>query len=181
MDLKLPRVKRAHDPIQFPEHRIRIGSIQYGVGAEIEDDDNGTVWRLLRLMDGSRTPDAIVDQLLSERPDLDRESVVEATQTLLDSGFVEDAAAEFVPNLSPDEVERYSRNDSYFSWVDTTPRAHRYELQGRLKEAAVAVVGLGGSGSAVALSLVAAGVGKLRLVDFDEVEVSNLSRQLLYT
>jgi molybdopterin-synthase adenylyltransferase len=181
MNMRLPRVKRAHDPIQFPNNRIRIGSIQYGVGAEIEDDDQATVWRLLRLMDGSRTPNMIVATLLSERPDLDQQSVSEAVQALVESGFVEDAAAEFVPNLSRDEVDRYSRNDAYFSWVDTTPRAHRYEIQGRLKEARVAVVGLGGSGSAVALSLVAAGIGTLRCVDFDVVEVSNLSRQLLYT
>lgn len=179
--MNLPRVKRAHDPVQFPDHRIRIGSVQYGVGAEIEDDESGTIWRLLRLMDGSRTPEMIVTTLLEEHDDLDPESVHEALESLISSGYVEDAAAEVVESIDADEAERYERNENYFSWVDTCARPGRYELQGRLKEASVALIGLGGSGSSVALSLVAAGVGRLRCVDFDDVEVSNLSRQLLYT
>jgi molybdopterin-synthase adenylyltransferase len=123
----------------------------------------------------------IVDELLAERPHLDRESVVEAAETLILSGYIEDAAAEIDPRLHEDEIERYGRNENYFSWVDTTPRSRKFELQGRLKASSIAVLGLGGSGSSVAVSLVAAGVGHVRCVDFDVVEVSNLSRQFLYT
>ena len=49
-----------------------------------------------------------------------------------------------------------------------------------LASARVAVVGLGGLGSIVAMYLAAMGVGRLLLVDSDRVEVSNLSRQLIY-
>jgi molybdopterin/thiamine biosynthesis adenylyltransferase len=45
----------------------------------------------------------------------------------------------------------------------------------------VVVLGLGGTGSAVASSLVAAGVGTVHCVDFDVIEAGNLTRQLLYT
>lgn len=48
----------------------------------------------------------------------------------------------------------------------------------RLAAARVAVVGLGGVGSAAAEQLCRAGVGHLTLVDFDEVRASNLNRQL---
>lgn len=54
------------------------------------------------------------------------------------------------------------------------------EGQERLKNGRVAVVGLGGLGSQVAMSLAACGVGYLRLVDFDVVSVADLHRQLLY-
>jgi sulfur carrier protein ThiS adenylyltransferase len=46
-----------------------------------------------------------------------------------------------------------------------------------LKKSTVAVAGLGGLGSNVALALTRAGVGGLRLVDFDRVDLSNLNRQ----
>jgi adenylyltransferase/sulfurtransferase len=49
-----------------------------------------------------------------------------------------------------------------------------------LKDSSVLVVGAGGLGSPVALYLAAAGIGTLGLVDFDEVDVTNLQRQILY-
>lgn len=179
--MRLPRVKQAHDPILFRDGRIRIGSVQYGVGAEIQDDAHGTVWRLLQLLDGSRNIQQVADDVVGECPDLDRELVDEYISTLIDSGYIEDASAVPVESLSSMERERYRRNENFFTWVDTTPRRQSFTLQARLKSSSVVVLGLGGSGSAVASSLVAAGVGRVRCVDYDEVELSNLNRQSLYT
>jgi adenylyltransferase/sulfurtransferase len=53
--------------------------------------------------------------------------------------------------------------------------------QRRLRKAKVAVVGLGGLGTASSLYLALAGVGCLRLIDQDTVEVQNLHRQILYS
>ena len=47
----------------------------------------------------------------------------------------------------------------------------------KLKSATVAVLGLGGLGSNVAIALARAGVGKLILADFDKVDITNLNRQ----
>lgn len=51
------------------------------------------------------------------------------------------------------------------------------ETQEKFEAATVAVCGLGGLGSNIAISLARAGVGKLILIDFDKVDLSNLNRQ----
>lgn len=54
---------------------------------------------------------------------------------------------------------------------------HGKERQDIFSSAAVAVCGLGGLGSNIAISLARAGIGSLILIDFDKVDVSNLHRQ----
>ncbi len=54
---------------------------------------------------------------------------------------------------------------------------HGRELQKKFSAAAVAVCGLGGLGSNIAVSLARAGIGRLILIDFDKVDVTNLHRQ----
>lgn len=51
----------------------------------------------------------------------------------------------------------------------------------RLREATVLVAGCGALGSMVAMQLAASGIGKLRIVDFDTIDLSNLQRQFFYT
>ncbi len=54
------------------------------------------------------------------------------------------------------------------------------EGQQRLADARVLIIGLGGLGSSSSVYLAAAGVGHLVLVDFDEVDISNLQRQIVH-
>jgi len=74
--------------------------------------------------------------------------------------------------FTTDELRRYSR---HFALPEVGVEGQR-----RLRGSSVVCVGAGGLGSPVALYLAAAGVGRLGVVDFDRVDVSNLHRQVLY-
>ncbi len=77
-----------------------------------------------------------------------------------------------LPNLSHDEIHRYSRHL-------LIPEVG-LEGQQKLKAASVLVIGTGGLGSPVALYLAAAGIGRIGLVDYDVVDFSNLQRQVIH-
>lgn len=55
------------------------------------------------------------------------------------------------------------------------------EGQQRLQKASVLCVGAGGLGSPALLYLAAAGIGRIGIIDFDHVDLSNLQRQILFT
>ncbi len=178
--MRLPRVKRVHQPFVLPGNRIVIGLSQFGVASEIADDEDGSVAAILALMDGTRTVDEICADFAKTHPDVDDDSVRDVIGDLVESGFAEDAGAPVPANLTERDLARHESARHFFSWIDTAPRTSPHEIQSRIKQARVSLLGVGGTGSAVAAGLVASGVGALRVADFDSVEESNLTRQLLY-
>lgn len=76
-------------------------------------------------------------------------------------------------SLTQEETRRYSRHL-------ILPDVGK-EGQEKIKNSKILIVGAGGLGSPVALYLAAAGIGTLGIVDFDNVEESNLQRQIIFT
>jgi len=74
--------------------------------------------------------------------------------------------------LSSTDLEKYSRQ--------VMLEEIGYEGQLKLKNAKACVVGIGGLGTPIATRLVAMGIGKIRIVDRDVIELSNLHRQTMF-
>jgi molybdopterin-synthase adenylyltransferase len=175
-----PRVKPEHAPYRIAGGKIRIGGVAYGLAAEMSDPD-GWVWMMLSAMDGSRAPQEIVEYVQADYPAEPVAALRAAAQQLMASGYVEDAAGPLPSGLTERDRRRYDRAVGYYRWLDLTPRASSWEPQALLRDARVTILGVGGTGGVAALALAASGVGRLHCVDPDEVELSNLSRQVLYT
>lgn len=78
-----------------------------------------------------------------------------------------------LPALTDEETLRYNRQ--------IVLRGFDFDGQETLKASRILIVGLGGLGCAASQYLASAGVGSLRLLDFDTVSRSNLQRQILHT
>jgi adenylyltransferase/sulfurtransferase len=74
--------------------------------------------------------------------------------------------------LTAEETERYERQIMIEGFGE--------EGQEKLKRAKVIIAGAGGLGSPASIYLTAAGVGTIRIIDHDRVELSNLNRQVLH-
>lgn len=72
--------------------------------------------------------------------------------------------------FSEEELKRYNRQMLMHGWD-----------QKRLKESTVFIAGAGGLGSPVSIYLAVAGIGNIRICDFDSPDLSNLNRQILHT
>lgn len=90
--------------------------------------------------------------------------------------------------LVPDFNELSHRRNEYNPLYDRQIRLFEeispglgFDAQRRLTNSKVALIGVGGTGSYILYTLAAMGTGFVRAVDFDEVQLSNLSRQILYT
>ena len=75
--------------------------------------------------------------------------------------------------LTDEQIERYSRH--------IILKEIGVKGQKKLLEAKVLIIGAGGLGAPVAMYLAAAGVGTIGIVDADDVDLSNLQRQIIHS
>jgi molybdopterin/thiamine biosynthesis adenylyltransferase len=163
-------------PVFGTHELVQIGG--YGMVTEIEDR-TGEIRRLLELLDGSRTIEQVWAVLSREYPALSPEDVRAAVLQLDEAGFLLDSNHSAEGILDDYELRRWERNINFFGSYSSM-RQNKYELQARLRDCRVTLIGLGGLGSHLLLNLAAMGVGHVRAVESDRVEMSNLNRQILY-
>jgi len=150
-----------------------------GVALEIADPD-GAVHRLLTLLDGTRTVPEVHRDLVVDHPRVTLADVETVITTFDQAEFLLDAS--YTPDGMLDEYElsRWERNINFFG-AYARLADNKYLPQRKLADCRVTLLGLGGLGSHLLLDMAALGIGHIRIVDFDRVELSNLNRQILYS
>jgi bacteriocin biosynthesis cyclodehydratase domain-containing protein len=166
-----------HDPPRVLAPYVRVGvqdaTLFLGFGSIRQPVHDRALWEpLLHLADHFREP-----RTRQEASDHLRSSCgtdpasAEAAMLLLEHGNC------LIPAHTYDRADRYSRHALFYELSGTDAE----RVQRRLSRARVVLLGCGGIGSLVAVTLATAGVGELTLVDGDHVELGNLTRQFLFT
>lgn len=157
----------------------RQGKLQFVCTMDLrvkEFDAPSFVFKLIPLLDGSRT-EAEILEILQENDPVTPELFSQILTILRDELLLDRA----VPDRGPED--RYSRQRLLFEeFIASFPElpSSAADLQARLSNARVVIVGMGGAGSWVLQSLVAAGIGEIDIIDPDVVATTNLNRQVLF-
>jgi molybdopterin/thiamine biosynthesis adenylyltransferase len=171
----LPQLKPT-SPVYGTPQLIQIED--HGQVIEIEDE-TGQIRKLLELLTGTRTVNEVWQELKRQHPATSLDDVAAAITQFDEAGLLLNGAHGPDGILDEYELDRWQRNINFFgSYANLS--VNKYELQGRLRDCRVTLLGVGGLGSHLLLDMAAMGVGHVRAIDFDRVELSNLNRQILY-
>lgn len=173
-----PRVKSCYYIFPLKNNHLQVG-VTHGHAFSISDE-GGRISYLLGLLNGERTLAQITGAFRRRYGEIKQQEIEDILSQLDKHSLIEDAALIPPVSLSSQELQRY-QNQLAFFLMFTKNGLSKYDVQARLKNSAVTLIGLGGGGSHILISLAAMGVGKIVGVDFDKVERKNLNRQILYT
>jgi hypothetical protein len=143
-------------------------------------DENGSIKKLIELLDGNNDLHALHNFIQKEFPDVSFEDTHNVIGELDHLYLLEDGRISYDEYLSQHDLERWHRNINFFGSFCHIEE-NKFRFQEKLKHVKVALLGLGGLGSHILFDLVAMGVHHIRAIEFDDVEISNLNRQILYT
>lgn len=122
----------------------------------------------------------VIYDKLCESEWLQRENYDELISTLVESNAIKLTKDE-EHSLSEKDLLKFDRQIRSFATHADNNYSSAVKFQERLQKSKVAVLGVGGVGSYVSFGLTCMGIGKLILIDFDHIELSNTARQMLYS
>jgi len=142
-------------------HRLKIGATDKLKQVDLEDQ----ALEMLLQFTEPRTVKEVASCL-----GIDVEQVQAGCEILREHGILVES------HKQPLEMHRYDRHLLYYQLNGLNPVA----TQKKIGEVTIALVGMGGIGNWVALNVVGLGLKKIKLLDFDHIEETNLSRQVLF-
>ncbi|MDN2453415.1 ThiF family adenylyltransferase [Lactobacillus sp. UCMA15818] len=170
MEYNRPRIKPIYPLYRLNKTYFRIGA-QLGITVEFGDPE-GQLYSLASKLNGQKISKIIVE-MQKEFPELTVNEIISGIDLLDKNGVLEETLAEET------DSERYLPNISYFSRF-VGVEGNRFEVQRKIHESTILILGLGGGGSNILTLLAGLGPKKIIIVDYDRVEMGNLGRQFLF-
>ncbi len=177
-----PVIKRSNSASLTQDGKIIIGVVpESSIELEIKEE---WISNLICLLDGNRSILDITKSLNHQGYSVQTDDVIEILESLLEANVLEDIE-EYQrslkeENISLHDATRYDRQILLFQ-AQLGEYKDAFKAQNKIKHARIGLVGLGGIGSYAFYALAAMGFGFIRAIDFDHIELSNLSRQILYS
>lgn len=138
---------------------------------------------LLHKIDGYNSISEIHSKLKNNNYDIDLEDLQLLLETFKQANILKPNIDLFElqnTDLTFEELNKYDRQIKNYVTLKNNDLLSAIEYQKNLKKSKVAIICVGGIGSYISYSLVAMGIGEVRLIDTDCIELSNTSRQMLY-
>lgn len=177
-----PVIKRSNSASLTRDGKIIIGVVpESSIELEINEE---WISSLICLLDGKNKISDITKSLNEQGYPVLSEDVIEILKSLLEANVLEDfdeyQSSLIEENISSHDAIRYDRQILLFQ-AQMGRYKDAFKAQNKIKNTRIALIGLGGIGSYAFYALAAMGFGFIRAVDFDRIELSNLSRQILYS
>lgn len=136
--------------------------------------------KLVILMDGTFTVDELMEEMKKYGYSVSRDSLDYILEMFEGRNFIEEYGDYDTCGLSLEEMKKYDRQMNSFALYGDNKFQDAIKMQSKIKEKKLCVIGVGGVGSHSLYGFASMGIGKITAVDFDKVELSNTSRQMLY-
>ena len=171
MYFKLKPSLRIYDFFDI-DNTVKIGS-NVPISVTIELNDNKFL-EVLKLLDGTNS---VYD--ISKILNIDYKELTDMLNILFnDFNIIEKVSSQ--THFSEEEIDYYKKQIDYYKIFPETYKKNPIYIQKNIQNKKVTILGGGGTGTNILRDLSCIGIGEITLVDFDEVELSNIGRQCLF-
>lgn len=136
--------------------------------------------QLLMQLDGEHSVEEIARKIAKENDKITLDIVLETVNLFDRQLLLENNSSTPQMNLSEYDRERYSRQLLYLGGFEQDGLKYSFLQQEKINNCHLLLLGAGGFGCHIFDQLISCGFGKITVVDFDVVELSNLNRQSMY-
>lgn len=145
---------------------------------KIYEDKNKLILKFILLLKKGNSEMGILEELRLEYSELMESDILFLMSEIIKKNNL---LSEINQNILTEyELEKYDRQLNLFQRIQKVSVSESQIAQKKILDGKVLVLGVGGVGSHVAISLASIGIGELHILDFDKIELSNTTRQILY-